>query len=159
MLAPDRVGREPSTRSAYREVDTKQAGGKRRRWPEALKRQLVAETLEPGASVSIVARRHDLNANQLFKWRHELAPATCGEASLVPVAIVPEMVAGPTIEAGPVARPAPVPARIEIVLTGGIRVTITSASLSIRVSCWPAFEPCFAADRRLSYGHMRDQRS
>jgi transposase len=88
--------------SAYREVDAKQAGGKRRRWPEALKRRLVAETLEPGASVSIVARRHDLNANQLFKWRHELAPATGSEARLVPVSIVPEVAAGPTIEAGPI---------------------------------------------------------
>ena len=61
--------------SAYLEVDTKEAGAKRRRWPDALKCQLVAETLEPGASVSIVARRHDVNANQLFKWRHELASA------------------------------------------------------------------------------------
>ena len=34
----------------------------------------MAETLEPGASVSIVARRHDVNANQLFKWRREMAP-------------------------------------------------------------------------------------
>jgi transposase len=31
----------------------------------------VAETLEPGSSVSIVARRHDVNANQVFKWRRE----------------------------------------------------------------------------------------
>ena len=58
--------------SAYRQVDTKEAGAKRRRWSLDLKRQLVAETLEPGSSVSIVARRHDVNANQLFKWRHEL---------------------------------------------------------------------------------------
>jgi transposase len=46
--------------------------GRRREWPEALKRQMVAETLEPGSSVSIVARRHDVNTNQLFKWRREL---------------------------------------------------------------------------------------
>ena len=57
------------------ETASKEAGAKRRRWPDALKCQLVAETLEPGASVSIVARRHDVNANQLFKWRHELASA------------------------------------------------------------------------------------
>jgi hypothetical protein len=41
----------------------------RRMWPEALKRQMVAETLEEGSSVSVVARRHDVNTNQLFKWR------------------------------------------------------------------------------------------
>jgi transposase len=57
-------------------VDTKPSSDrpKRRQWPEALRRQIVAETLEPGASVSIVARRHDVNANQLFKWRREMAP-------------------------------------------------------------------------------------
>jgi hypothetical protein len=48
------------------------SGKRRRRWPEALKRQIVAETLEPGSSVSIVARRYDVNANQLFLWRREL---------------------------------------------------------------------------------------
>jgi len=47
---------------------------KRRSWPEALKRQIVAETEEAGASVSVVARRHDVNANQVFKWRRELLP-------------------------------------------------------------------------------------
>jgi len=31
------------------------------------KRRIVAETLALGSSVSIVARRHDVNANQLFK--------------------------------------------------------------------------------------------
>src|SRR2546421_717852 len=54
-------------------VDTKRTPrvGKRRNWPEGFKRQVVAETLEPGSSVSIVARRHDLNTNQLFKWWRE----------------------------------------------------------------------------------------
>jgi transposase len=66
----------------------------RRQWSEALKRQIVAETLEPGSSVSIVARRHDVNANQLFKWRRELfseEPAEIVEGvTMVPVEIVPE---------------------------------------------------------------------
>src|SRR5689334_13088487 len=65
---------------------------RRRRWPDALKRQIVAETLEPGSSVSIVARRHDVNANQLFQWRRRMlaqSPAN-GGSSLLPVEIVPE---------------------------------------------------------------------
>jgi|ERR1700685_1462967 len=75
-------------------VDTKRRldRPKRRRWSEAAKRQIVAETLEAGSSVSIVARRHDVNANQVFKWRREIAPEQVPAAeesvSLLPVEIV-----------------------------------------------------------------------
>jgi transposase len=70
-------------------VDTSQerTAKRRRRWSAAQKRQIVAETLEPGSSVSIVARRYDVNANQLFLWRRTLLPASAsdeGEA-LLPV--------------------------------------------------------------------------
>ena len=37
---------------------------RRRRWGEARKRRIVAESYQPGVSVSVVARRHDVNANQ-----------------------------------------------------------------------------------------------
>jgi transposase len=33
------------------------------------RRQIVEETMKPGASVSRVARAHDINANQIFQWR------------------------------------------------------------------------------------------
>src|SRR5262249_9409717 len=69
-------------------VDTKDevTAGRRRRWPEAVKRQIVAETRLPGASVSMVARRHDVNANQVFKWRrqYEAVAADHEEARVVP---------------------------------------------------------------------------
>ena len=75
--------------STYDVVDTKDGRGaeRRRRWPEAVKQQIVAETLMPGASVSVVARRFDVNANQVFRWRrqYEAGPPT-SEARLVPVA-------------------------------------------------------------------------
>lgn len=41
----------------------------RRSWSKQKRRQVVEETLKPGASVSLVARAHDVNANQVFKWR------------------------------------------------------------------------------------------
>ena len=41
----------------------------RRRWTAEEKRQIVEETRAPGSSVSLVARRHDINANLLFKWK------------------------------------------------------------------------------------------
>ena len=45
--------------------------GKRRRrsYAKAFKRRVVAETLDTGASVAEVARRHGLNANMVFLWR------------------------------------------------------------------------------------------
>ncbi len=36
-----------------------------------LKRQIVQETLAPGASVARVARAHGVNANQVFTWRRQ----------------------------------------------------------------------------------------
>ena len=52
-------------------LDMDTSGAKRRykRWPEALKREIVAATLVPGASVSVVARQYDVNPNQVFGWR------------------------------------------------------------------------------------------
>ena len=79
--------------SATGVVDTKQQPSptKRRQYSEALKRQMVAETQAPGASVSIVARRHDVNSNQLFRWRRQLLPkAVVPSGAMVPVEIAPE---------------------------------------------------------------------
>ena len=38
-------------------------------YPQEFKQQVVKEALEPGASVSVVARCHDINANVVFEWR------------------------------------------------------------------------------------------
>lgn len=52
---------------------------------------MVEETLRPGASVAVIARRHGVNANQVFQWRKlyregrlDVEPAT---GHLVPVRI------------------------------------------------------------------------
>ncbi|MFM9942696.1 MAG: transposase [Hyphomicrobiaceae bacterium] len=49
------------------------AGNKR--WSEALKRELVAALLKPGASVSVVARAFGVNASQVFSWRRRYGEA------------------------------------------------------------------------------------
>jgi transposase len=41
----------------------------KRFWSTQEKREIVEETLRTGASVSVVARAHDVNANQVFGWR------------------------------------------------------------------------------------------
>lgn len=103
--------------------------GKRRnkRWPVALKREIVEATLLPGASVSVVARRYDVNANQVFAWRRrylEAAEASVPAQSLpglVPVTIVPE----PDCQKS--AAPAPTPSDIiEIAVGGDCRVRVGS---------------------------------
>ncbi len=67
-------------------------GRKRRSFRREFKRQIVEETLAPGASVSGVALRHGLNNNMVFKWRRrylrDLAPARSKPVKLLPVSVV-----------------------------------------------------------------------
>jgi transposase len=68
---------------------------KRRSWTLEEKRRIV-ESLENGASLAEVARRHDLNANQLFTWRRQFGvePAEPKEiAPILPVRIMSETAA------------------------------------------------------------------
>ena len=58
------------------------SGKERRRhrsWPEALKREIVAASFAPGASVSVVARQYDVNANQVFSGHADLNVLRCAE--------------------------------------------------------------------------------
>lgn len=57
---------------------------RRRRRSVEEKLAIVRETFEPGATVSGVARRHQVNANQVFGWRKlyqdgSLSAVTAGE--------------------------------------------------------------------------------
>ena len=69
-------------------------GGRRtnKRWPEALKREIVAASFAPGASVSTVAREYDVNANQVFSWRRRYGRVTEAIASPTPPAPRPRLV-------------------------------------------------------------------
>ena len=61
---------------------------RRRRWTVTEKLEMVAETNEPGSSVSLVARRHGVSPNQLFTWRRlaeqGALTATRAEEEVVP---------------------------------------------------------------------------
>ena len=107
-------------------VDTKGLGRKRnKRWPEAVKRQIVAETRMPGASVSVVARRHDVNSNQVFKWRREYEVGSPDrDVTLVPVALRPSPASVPNAGCD---LPRPAGGVIEIELKSGARVRISGA--------------------------------
>ena len=43
----------------------------RRSWSSEAEGRIVAESMAPGVVVSEVARRHGLNPQQLFAWRHD----------------------------------------------------------------------------------------
>lgn len=98
-------------------------GGRRRQlWSIDRKRQIIAESLEPGASVADVARRHGVNANLLFTWRRQQGVAKLADSQegpqLVPVTIAAERVSGvPAVTSGPVGR-------MEIVLGAGERIIV-----------------------------------
>jgi transposase len=95
-----------------------------RAWPEALKREIVAASFAPGASVSTVARHYDVNANQVFSWRKRYrdqlrAPAVRSAPQLVPVVVTAEQDAVAT-------QPSTVAETIEIDLAGKYRVRVGS---------------------------------
>ena len=97
---------------------------RRRRWSEAERLRIVAESYQPGVSVSLVARRNDVNANLLFTWRRRYGKRAvgAGNGGLVPVVVDP---------AGPPAAPTesatssgPSAGRMEIALSDGSRVIV-----------------------------------
>jgi len=68
----------------------------RRRWTIEEKRRITQETFLSGASVSRVAQRYALNANQIFQWRKKYREGRLGSratAKLLPVAITDERLA------------------------------------------------------------------
>ena len=50
-------------------VELLAAPAAKRRWSDAAKGRMVAETLVPGVTVNEVARRHGVKANHLSSWR------------------------------------------------------------------------------------------
>ncbi len=90
---------------------------RRKVWPDALKREIVAAASAPGASVSVVARQYDVNTNLVFTWRrlYSKAPDASPPASeFLPVMVTADQ---------PAAAPAePAADMIEIELPGGYRV-------------------------------------
>ena len=109
-------------------------GGKRRMRSKLERRQVVEETMRPGApSVAVIARTHGVNANQVFNWRklyhagrlQEKVPVT----ELLPVRIldVPRS-EYPAVEQHTVARAA----------SGAIHIEVGRARIRVEGSADPA---------------------
>ena len=76
-----------------RRIEVITGTGRRRRWDAETKGRLVAESFEPGCSVSELARRHDLSPSLLFLWRRQAAKNAESKVRVGP-AFVPMVVAG-----------------------------------------------------------------
>jgi transposase len=90
---------------------------RRRRWSTSEKQQLVAASLEPGASVSVLARQAGIHASQLYGWRRQL------RAQQPSMTFAPVRIAADAAPAGGVG-----PGVIEIEFASGARLRIAGAA-------------------------------
>lgn len=101
------------------------------------KREIVEETLAPGASVARVARAHEVNANQVFAWRRLYRQGRLGNAPQRPIRLLPVSVSD----------------------VGGSEVIVateTSGTLPPPVCREPATStPAGVIDLKLSKAHLR----
>jgi transposase len=95
----------------------------RRSFTDAQKREIVAE-IEDGATVSEVARRHNVHTSLLFRWRRDFASAPKRPSKPVkPSAFLPvAIVATPDAPQRPILSSAPV--MVEIEVRGGRRLRV-----------------------------------
>lgn len=95
---------------------------KKRRRTIKEKRDIVEETLVSGASVARVARRHEVNANQVFYWRKLFREGRLGismNPQLLPVRVEAER----TIE--------PVKSKVQTSLPGTMEIAFPKGTLRI----------------------------
>jgi transposase len=59
-------------------------GERRRSWSVEQKREIVAESLEPGMAAIAVARRHGISSGQLYTWRRQLREGQFGGECQLP---------------------------------------------------------------------------
>lgn len=99
----------------------------KRRHSLELKRQMVEESFQGTESVSVIARRYDVNANMLFRWRRLYEKGELGNESpkgtLFPVTLAQEV---PALHAEDQnTQTDPVRGSIEITLPSGAQIAIS----------------------------------
>jgi transposase len=103
-------------------MDTSDARRGRRSWSDAQKRAIVAASLEPGASASVIARRYDVNTNLLFIWRRLYRDGLLAEPGADGTSLLPLTITGEQAEKR--ASDASDSGRVEIELPRGYRIRV-----------------------------------
>ena len=76
-------------KGVFRRVEVLTGPGRRRRWSDEQKMQVVAEAMEPGAVISRIARRWQICPSQVLTWRRAAVRATPSNAPAITPAFVP----------------------------------------------------------------------
>lgn len=93
---------------------------RRRRWSSEVKERIVSETLEPGVTVTEVARRHGIDRSLVYRWRRQFKVQRVTEAGgFLPVTVQEAPGEAATASCTCAARSAET---IEILLPDGVRV-------------------------------------
>jgi transposase len=74
---------------SFRRVEVVTGTPRRRRWSDAEKAAIVAESLAAGSRTSEIALRYGLHRNQLYDWRRRFRSAAVGDSGLVAPDFVP----------------------------------------------------------------------
>lgn len=106
------------------DADGAKAGRRRFRTSEE-KRLIVEETLSSAESVAVVARRHGVNASQVFQWRKLYQSGLLGGTA--PVKLLPVSVEGPSPPCGAAPADESKAAAIHIELPGVALVSLEGA--------------------------------
>jgi transposase len=59
-------------KTGFRRIEVLTGPTRRRRWSEAEKSRIIAETLQPGVTVTEVARRWEICPQQIWGWRRQV---------------------------------------------------------------------------------------
>lgn len=105
----------------------------KRRWPEALKARIVAETLVEGATVNAVARRYDMRPNHVSEWRRLartgrlVLPALADDIGFAPIFVRQDPVPEPEPE------PVPVAGALDVI-RGEVTLRLDAATPAVRIA-------------------------
>jgi transposase len=116
-------------KGGFRRIEILTGPGRRRRWSPEEKGRIVAETLEPGAQVSEVARRWQVCPQQVFGWRREARRAVTVEPSKSP-----SPSSGRTCEFVPIVSVAAPAAALARKIAAAPVIEVTLAGAVVRVS-------------------------
>ncbi len=101
----------------------------KRRWPEALKAWIVAETLVAGATVNAVARRYDMRPNRVSEWRRLartsklVLPAVPAAFGFAPIFVYQD----------PVPEPTSIATALDVIL-GEVTLRLDAATPAVRIA-------------------------